>query len=449
MTSAPSGVTNVWLVDATTSRQQGGGPHVVIVGGGIGGMTLALSLHDAGITDVDIYESSSATRELGVGINILPHAVRELDELGLLEELELAGLPTAELVYYSEHGQRIWSEPRGKAAGYRWPQLSIHRGRLLRVLARAVDDRLGSDRVHHGHHLHGFETVDGRPRATFLDRMARDHAIHVDGDVLVGCDGVNSTVRAALVPDEGPPEWNGITIWRGVTEAPPYLTGRTMIMAGYLERRIVAYPIGPSPAHPGQVLVNWLALRKIDDGRPMPPQDWGNRAEIGDVLDEFGDYVFDFLDFPQLARDAYAVFQYPMIDRLPLTSWNGHGVTLLGDAAHPMHPVGSNGSSQAIIDARVLARQLALADSVDEALHAYESDRLPATAMVVLANRRAGPEVCMELAHERAPDGFDRIEDVFAPGELDSIAAEYKATAGFSVDELNDRPSLSVSRPRE
>src|SRR5688572_15459770 len=126
---------------------------IAIAGGGIGGMALALSLHDAGLRDIEIFETASGVKELGVGINVLPHATRELTELGLLDELYAVGIPTAELAYYSRHGQRIWSEPRGLAAGYKWPQFSIHRGKLLGVLYRAVLERLGPERVHPGHHL--------------------------------------------------------------------------------------------------------------------------------------------------------------------------------------------------------------------------------------------------------------------------------------------------------
>ncbi len=426
-----------------TSRQ----PRIVIVGGGIGGMSLALSLHAAGFTDLDVYESASETHELGVGINVLPHAVRELDELGLLGELEGRAVPTSELVMFSRHGQRIYGERRGRAAGYRWPQLSIHRGRLLGVLYRAVLDRIGSDRVHHGHHLDAV-TSDGGARAcaTFVDRREGGVRAEVEADVVVGCDGVHSAVRAGLVPGEGPPAWNGITMWRGVTEAEPFLSGRTMIMAGHFARRIVVYPI-TTASEPGErVLVNWVAEHRGADGRPMPPQDWDHTVDIDEVLDIFREYRFDFLDFPALVRDADDVFRYPMVDRDPLDHWTQGRVTLLGDAAHPMYPVGSNGASQAILDGRVLARHLALADSVDEALAAYEGERLPATAKIVLANREVGAERCMEIVEERAPDGFERIEDVFAPGELAALAEHYKATAGFSVHALNRRPSLSVDR---
>lgn len=398
---------------------------VAIAGGGIGGMTLALSLHAAGITDVDIYEASPAIKELGVGINVLPHATRELTELGLLDALEATGIPTAELAYYTKRGQRIWSEPRGVAAGYRWPQFSIHRGELLGLLHRAVVQRLGPDRIHTGHRV-GPEFV-------------KTHG----ADLLVGCDGVHSVVRAAFYPNEGPPKWNGITMWRAVTEGDPFLGGRTMIMAGYFARRVVVYPISRRHEQQGKALINWVAEFRNSDAT-MPPQDWEHTARLEDVLAPFADYRFDFLDVPALIRAADTIYQYPMVDRDPLPTWNFGRVTLLGDAAHPMYPVGSNGASQAIIDARVLARELALQPTIEQAVEAYDAQRRPATAAIVLANRKVGPEQCMEIVEQRAPDGFERLEDVISQAELEEISASYKRTAGFDPKLLNERPSLSV-----
>jgi 2-polyprenyl-6-methoxyphenol hydroxylase-like FAD-dependent oxidoreductase len=421
-------------------------PRIAIVGGGIGGMALALSLHDAGFDQVDVYESATAVKELGVGINVLPHATRELDELGLLDELGAIGVPTAELTFYSSRGQRIWSEPRGVAAGYRWPQLSIHRGRLLGVLHRAVVGRLGAQRVHTGHHLAGFERHDRTVRMDFVDRLSGEPRARVEADLLVGCDGIHSTVRRMLVPDEGPPKWNGITMWRGVTEAAPPLSGRTMIMAGTFNRLVVVYPISSRRETRSTASVNWVACLKNAPDQPMPVQDWQHTASPDAVLEQFRSFAFPFLDIPALARGAETVFQYPMVDRDPLRTWSFGRVTLLGDAAHPMYPVGSNGASQAVIDARVLARELAMRSTIEMAIAAYDVQRRPQTAEVVLANRRGGPERCLTLVEERAPEGFADIADVVSHEELEEIAGGYKRTAGFDPESLNIRPSLSIAR---
>jgi 2-polyprenyl-6-methoxyphenol hydroxylase-like FAD-dependent oxidoreductase len=419
---------------------------IAIAGGGIGGMTLALALRDAGIADVDVYESSSAIKELGVGINVLPHATRELAELGLLDDLAATAIPTAELAYYSKHGQRIWSEPRGLAAGYQWPQFSIHRGELLLLLHRAVERRLGVGRVHTGHHLAAFGPREGGVWAEFVDRQSGASRGRIEADLLVGCDGVHSVVRRALYPNEGPPKWNGVTMWRGTTVGKPFLSGRTMIMAGHFARRVVVYPISRVLEQQGQALINWVAELKTAADQPMPVQDWEHRSDPEDAVAPFHSYVFDFLDVPSMIRNADAVYRYPMVDRDPLPTWDFGRITLLGDAAHPMYPVGSNGASQAIIDARVLARELALQGSIEAAVAAYDAARRPATAAVVLANRQVGPERCMEIVEERAPDGFTDLEAIITREELEAISRSYKQTAGFDPAVLNGRPSLSVPR---
>jgi 5-methylphenazine-1-carboxylate 1-monooxygenase len=418
---------------------------VVIVGGGIGGMSLALSLAAAGIDDVDVYETAPGIRELGVGINVLPHAIRELTVLDLLDQLSAVGIPTADFTYFSRLGQRIWQEPLGTAAGYRWPQFSIHRGELLGVLHRAVVERLGGHRIHTGHHLSRFEQQPGHGVwAEFVDRETKAPVRRVEADLLVGCDGIHSVVRGALCPAEGPPKWNGVVMWRGATVGEPFLSGRSMVNIGSSRQRAVVYPISRAHEERGQALINWVATVKVTSAPGMPPQDWTQIAEQEEVLAAFASFSFDFLDVAALIRDGEVIYQYPMADRDPLGSWNFGRVTLLGDAAHPMHPVGGNGASQAILDARVLARELALHGSIEAAVGAYDNERRPATAAVVQSNRRAGPHRCQDLVEERAPDGFNRLEEVVSRQELQEIADEYKQIAGFEIGKLNNRPSLSV-----
>lgn len=418
---------------------------VAIIGGGIGGMALALSLHAAGIEDVDVYESAPAIRELGVGINLLPHSVRELTELGLLDALLAVGIPTAEFYYFTRRGQQIWHEPLGIAAGYRWPQVSIHRGALLGVLHRAVVERLGPARVHPGHHLVRFgQEPSGEVWGALIDRETGRSVGRVEADLLVGCDGIPSVVRRTLYPAEGPPRWNGVTMWRGVTAGAPFLSGRAMINAGSSKQRVVIYPISKAEEDRGRALINWVATMRTADSGLVPPQDWTYIADCGEVLGAFASFVFDFLEVPALIRGAEAVYQYPMVDRDPLPSWDFGRVTLLGDAAHPMHPVGGNGASQAILDARVLARELAIQPTIEAAIAAYDGHRRPATAAVVQANRRAGPHRCQDLVEERAPNGFTDLHDIVSEDELAAIADEYKRTAGFEIAHLNERASLSA-----
>jgi 2-polyprenyl-6-methoxyphenol hydroxylase-like FAD-dependent oxidoreductase len=392
---------------------------VIVAGAGIGGLTLALSLHQAGIP-VQLIEQSERLAPLGVGINLLPHAVRELDELGLRNRLVVSGIETAELSYYSPRGQRIWSEPRGLEAGYRWPQVSIHRGVLQMLLYDSVCERLGTDAVSLGTRVAGVVQTDDGVEAALTDRRGMP-AGSVTGAVLIAADGI---------------------LWRGVSEGPPFLTGRSMIMAGHERQKFVCYPISNAAATPGQQVINWIAEKKFDADHDWPREDWNRPGDPADFLPDFEGWRFDWLDVPGLIRGARAIFEFPMVDRDPLPRWSHGRVTLLGDAAHPMYPIGSNGASQAILDARVLTAELMAHGPGEAALYAYDAARRPATAAIVAANRQNGPEQVMQLVQTRAPDGFDDIDAVVSPAEREATAQGYKRIAGFEVEALNARPSI-------
>lgn len=411
---------------------------VLIAGAGIGGLCTALSLHQVGIP-CRLFEAVDRIAPLGVGINVLPHAVRELTELGLLEALLSLGIPTERLAYYSRLGQEIWSEPRGREAGYAWPQISVHRGDLQMLLARTVTDRLGPDAIATGHALSSWKDRDGRVVARFADRSGGG-PVEIEGDLLIAADGIHSAARAALHPGEGAPIWNGAILWRGTAEAPPFLGGRTMIMAGHEFQKFVCYPIRDLPD--GRQLINFVAERKFDSDQPWRREDWNRQGRVEEYLPPFEDWTFDWLDVPGLIRSAATVYEYPMVDRDPLAAWSHGRMTLLGDAAHPMYPIGSNGASQAILDARVLTRELLTHGLTAEALNAYEAERLPATAKIVTANRGNGPEQVMQMVEERAPDGFERIDEVLSVEEREGTAAAYKRLAGFDKDALNARPPI-------
>ncbi len=413
---------------------------ILIAGGGIAGLTTALSLHQIGIP-CRVFESVDTIEPLGVGINVLPHAIRELTELGLQDAIAASAVPTAELAYYTRHGQRIWSEPRGLAAGYHWPQFSIHRGTLQMILLRAVRERLGADSIVSGHHLLGWDETATGIRAHFIHRRTGEPRLSAEGALLIAADGIHSAARARLYPDEGPPIWNGAILWRGVTTAAPFLTGRSMIMAGHEFQKFVAYPITPNGT-----TINWIAERKFHPDHAWRREDWNRPGQLNDFLPQFADWRFDWLDVPAVIEAAALCFEYPMVDRDPLPRWGFGRVTLLGDAAHAMYPIGSNGASQGILDARVLAREIQTHGATETALQAYESERRPATARIVLANRGNGPEQVMQLVEQRAPDGFTRIEDVLTQAELEGTAAGYKQIAGFDKDALNARQPIVTVR---
>jgi 5-methylphenazine-1-carboxylate 1-monooxygenase len=414
---------------------------VLIAGGGIGGLTLALSLHQIGVP-CRIFESVSELKPLGVGINVLPHAVRELIELGLLDRLDASGVRTSELAYFSKHGKPIWCEPRGIEAGYKWPQFSIHRGMLQQILLDAVTERLGPENILTSHHLRDWtETSDG-VRAEFIDKATGQSRGSHDGALLIAADGIHSAIREKLYSLEGPPLWNGRILWRGITASDAFLSGRTMIMAGHEILKFVCYPISKQPDSNGKFLINWVAERHMPPTYQWRREDYNRAANLEEFLPWFRDWRFDWLDVPGLIRDCPHAYEYPLVDRDPVAQWTFGRTTLMGDAAHPMYPIGSNGASQAILDARVLTREILAHGATSAALLAYEAERRPATTDLVMLNRRNGPEQVMQMVEERAPDGYKVVTDVLSVEELHNIAANYKRVAGFQVEGLNAKPPI-------
>ena len=414
-------------------NRAGSGLRAVVIGAGIGGLATALSLHEIG-AQVDVFDATSELRPLGVGINLLPHAVRELDALGLLDELRAHAIAPSALVYCTKRGQEIWREPRGIAAGYPWPQLSIHRGTLQEVLRGAVIERLGADALHLGRRLVRVGGSDESPVAEFDDG-------EVDADLIVAADGIHSAARAQRYPDEGSFLWNGSLLWRGIAEVEPVLDGRSMIWAGHPEQKFVGYPIADLPG--GLQRFNFIAELRRPDSDLARTEDWNRAGSLDDFLPQFKGWDFGWLDVPGLVEAAPETFLFPMVDREPIPQWTFGRSTLLGDAAHPMYPIGSNGASQAILDARVLAGCIRRhGDNVDEALWRYEETRRPATAAIVRANRGFGPELPMQLVEERAPDGFADVADVITPEEIAEVTERYRTTAGFSLAALQRGTSL-------
>lgn len=405
---------------------------VLIAGGGIGGLVAALSLHAAGIP-CRVLEAVEEIRPLGVGINLLPHAVRELTELGLGERLAQTGVATAELRYVSAHGQLIWAEPRGVAAGYRWPQYSVHRGLLQMLLLDVARER--GIAVECGRRVLGFAQDAGGV-------SVRTETGAIRGEALIGADGIHSAIRRHFAPGEGAPNWQGAILWRGTTVAPPFLGGRTMVQAGHHDQKFVVYPIRHHAD--GTALINWIAEMKVDPAGGFEREDWNREADRSKFLPHYESWDWGWLDVPGLIRRGERVLEYPMVDRDPLPGWTEGRVTLLGDAAHPMYPIGSNGASQAVLDARVLARELARGATVEAGLAAYEAARRPPTAALCLANRELGPDLVLEEVHRRAPDGFAELHAVISREELEGVSANYKRLAGFDPAALNARESWSV-----
>jgi len=407
---------------------------VLVIGGGIGGLTLALSLHQAGIA-ARVFEAAPEVKPLGVGINLLPHGTRELTELGLQDALAKVAVQTSALAFYNRFGQFIYSEPRGLRAGYEWPQFSIHRGDLHRVLLEAARARLGADAVVLGAKCAAIDQDAGGVTARF------ESGATARGSCAVGSDGIHSVLRRQLFPGEGGPNFQGINMWRGVTRMKPFLGGSTMVTAGWLAvGKMVIYPIRKALDEEGRQLINWVA--EIQSPRNVM-QDWSLPGKLEDFYPAFADWRFDWLDVAKLIREADTILEYPMVDRDPLPWWTQGRITLLGDAAHPMYPRGSNGAGQAILDARTLAGCLKREAGIEAALKLYERLRLKATGDLVLMNRSNPPDAILREVWQRTGDKpFARIEDVISTEELAQMSAAYKKVAGFERESLARRASL-------
>ncbi len=410
---------------------------IIIIGGGIGGLTTAISLHKQGFA-VEVYESVSELKPLGVGINLLPHSVRVLTNLGLQERLAQTAVATKELVYFNKFGQRFWDEPRGMFAGYRWPQFSIHRGELQMLLLRAAEEIIGAEHIHLGHHLHSFAERDNQAIAKFVNKDTDEIRAEITGDLLIGAEGIHSVVRKQFYPNEGPPKFSGNVLYRGVTLAQPFLTDASMAMIGYADKKMVVYPINPTPDKNGYQLINWVADLKAEDAQ-FSIRDWNRQADKQKLLPQFENWQFDWLNVYDLIAQAENIYEFPMSDRDPLERWSFGRITLLGDAAHPMYPIGSNGASQAILDVEALTEALTATPDPIAALQQYESVRLPATAKVVLQNRQQGPDYIMQVMEERAPNGFTNPYDVMSFEEMDGMMSNYRRVAGFDRDTLNQK----------
>jgi 5-methylphenazine-1-carboxylate 1-monooxygenase len=402
--------------------------NIVIIGGGIAGLALALNLHGHGIA-VQLYEAAPEVREIGVGITLLPHAMREIAHLGLAPKIIAAGIETRESAFFNRFGQKLFAEPRGRLAGYPDPEIGIHRGQLHGILYRAALERLGADAIKTDHQ---FVTLDqGANDVTLRLQSSTGTALPpVSAKIALACDGVNSAVRRHFYPEEQV-AFTGINTWRGVTRRKPILDGRTYLRIGSIRTgKIVVYPIIDDIDGSGDQLINWIAEIETDQAQK---NDWNKPGAKADFLPIFESFKFDWLDVGDLIRDAESVLEYPMVDKDPIDKWTFGRVTFVGDAAHPMYPRGSNGSAQALIDARTLADLIAGNDDHKAALQSYEAQRLPATSAVVRANRSNPPDVINLKVEELVGDTpFDNLDDHICQADLRALSDHYKRIAGFA-----------------
>jgi 5-methylphenazine-1-carboxylate 1-monooxygenase len=413
---------------------------VLIAGGGIGGLSVALTLHQIGVPCL-VFESVQNLRPLGVGINLQPNAVRELYELGLgAGELDRIGLQTREWALVGLNGKQVYTEPRGLLAGYKWPQYSVHRGGLQMLLYATVVERLGADAIRTGMAVTGYRNhADGRGVSALIE--TRDgRRLEIEGQLLIGADGLHSAVRAQMHPDQPPIQWGGAIMWRGVTPGVPIRTGASFVGLGTHRHRVVFYPISHPDPVTGLAAINWIAEITVDNSGGWTTGDWNRQVAIESFIHHFEDWKYDWLDVPAMLRGADAVFEYPMIDRDPVPTWIDGSVVLLGDAAHVMYPTGSNGASQAVVDARVLGAAMLEHGVTREALQAYDAQLCGEISSVILRNRGAGPFGLLNLLDERCGGAFDDIDAVIPPAEREAFMSRYQAAAGFAKDRLNAAP---------
>ncbi|MFT4990248.1 MAG: 2-polyprenyl-6-methoxyphenol hydroxylase-like FAD-dependent oxidoreductase [Acidimicrobiales bacterium] len=410
---------------------------VLIAGGGVAGLTMALTCHQIGVPAV-VLESVRTLAPLGVGINLQPNAIRELIDLGLGEDLNAIGIEATEWALVGRNGNDVWSEPRGRRAGYRWPQYSVHRGELQMLLYRTVIDRLGADAVRTGHRVTGYRTTPDD--VTALVDTRDGGSTEISGSVLLAGDGLHSAVRSQMYPDQPEPQWGGAVLWRGAAYGPPIRSGASFTLVGSLDQRFIHYPISAPDPETGLQLQNWIAELAFDPSEGWRQSDWNRQVDVDTFLPAFEDWQFDWLDIPSLVRGAPAVWEFPMVDRDPVDHWVDGRVCLVGDAAHVMYPVGSNGASQAIVDARVMGAMFLDHGVNSDALQAFESTLIEPLSSLVLRNRGNGPVGILGLVDERCGGVFDDIDDVIPRAEIEAFMANYKAAAGFAIDELNNAP---------
>ena len=410
---------------------------VIFAGGGIGGLSLALTLHQIGVPCV-VVEASSEMRPLGVGINVQPNAVRELLETGIeLSDLDSIGVPALEWALVGLNGKEVYAEPRGLEAGYKWPQYAAHRGQLLMMLYNKVIERLGRDAVILSSRVTGYKkTEDG---VTAFLRSSGDRQTELQGRLLIGADGIHSAVRAQMHPGQPPIHWGGAVMWRGTAQVKPMRTSSSFIGLGTHQHRMVIYPISASEKD-GTALVNWIAEFTVDNADGWQQDGWFREVEIDHFIHHFEDFQYDWLDVPAMLRSADCAYENPMIDRDPVPTWIDGPVALMGDAAHAMYPTGSNGASQAIVDARVIGANMLKHGVTAAALAAYDDQLCSKISEVVLRNRGAGPFGLLNLLDERCGGVFDDIEEVLPGEERREFMARYKQAAGFAMEQLNESP---------
>jgi len=412
---------------------------VIIAGGGIGGLATALTLQQIGVP-FTVYESVRELAPLGVGINIQPNAVRELYAMGIGAALmDQVGVEAREWALVGLNGNDIYSEPRGLLAGYKWPQYAVHRGRFHMLLHKVLLERAGPNVVKLGHKVTGYERHDDGSVTALIQRADGTQLRH-RATLLIAGDGIHSAVRATMHPEQPPIHWGGAIMWRGTTQAKPIRSGASFVGLGTHRHRMVFYPISKPDPETGLAMINWIAEVTVDKNDGRYSSGWFRPVTVDEFAHHFDGWTYDWLDVPDLLRRSDVAYENPMIDRDPVPTWQDGPVALMGDAAHAMYPTGSNGASQAIMDARHLGVAMLEHGVTQAALRAYDQAYCGPVSELVLRNRGAGPFGLLNIVNDRCGGQFADIDDVVPAAERNDFMARYKAAAGFAIDQLNTGP---------
>lgn len=399
---------------------------IAIIGAGPAGLAAALRLHQRGLKP-RIYETVSELKPLGVGIDVKVYGTKELEDLGILEEFRSMSVDAKDSIFYNKYGQEIYAELCGVHMGYLHEQRFVHRGYLQMLLYRKVIERLGEDAVVLG--ARTLKYTNNEDNTVTLDlRYADGTESQVTADLVIAADGINSVVRRQMHPTASEPVYSGITMWRGTTLMEPFGTGNTILHIGAPQSSsMIVYPIVDNFEGTGKTLVNWVVEARRDE----TIEDWNQRGTVEEVIHYYDQTEIPLLDVQEMLRNAREVYLFPLIRHDPLETWIDGRVLLIGDAAHAMYPRGGNGACQAIVDGGALAEKLATIDDVDEALQAFQDQRLNAVNGIVMAHRGEGYEVIRRMVEDRTGgERFENVEEVLPLAEADEIFSKYHSLVG-------------------
>jgi len=399
-----------------------------IIGGGISGLSLALQLNHYGFA-VEIFESAKELSPLGLGLNLQPKAVKILANCNLFDELITNGVAISSVEFQCKDGLSIFSQKRGIADGYDFPQIAIHRAKLQQMLLKQFTLQ-PKNKIYLGQQLINFQEYHSNVVCTLVDRTT-NNVLDKTVDILIGADGIHSTIRAKIHNDKANYQFAGIMMWRGISKIKPFQQHSSVVVRGNRNVQLITYPISPLDKN-GECYINWVVEIFDEETNTLDDNCWNKQGHVAEFIHYFNDWQNKFLDIEPLFDKAINIFKFPMVDRNPLNYWNTNRVTLIGDAAHPMYPRGANGASQGIIDAEYLATVIHSASNISDALQQYQANRLPITSKIVLDNRNANQLEILSLVAARCQKTCQNIHTCIDSEYIRQILTDYKINTNLN-----------------